>query len=109
MRSIGSTFLLNLFTEEQHRSANFSGSYKDILSYLHEYFRLMVLSVELTIPELVRRELSMAIKELCNPDPSMRGHPKNVSAGNRYDLQRYISLFNKLTIIARNSMGGPLL
>ena len=44
--------------------------------------------------ESVREDLVKIVEYLCNPDPTRRGHPKNIVQTNRtsnYDLQRTIS------------------
>ena len=45
-------------------------------------------------------EVMRSIEQLCNPQLAMRGHPL-ASGKNRFDLQRYISLFNFLAERAR--------
>lgn len=43
-------------------------------------------------------KLLMAFKQLSNPEPRFRGHPKSHTQGNPYSLERYVSLFNLLSI-----------
>jgi eukaryotic-like serine/threonine-protein kinase len=40
-------------------------------------------------------DLAVAIGELCEPDPALRGHPHNrAGRGARYSVERYVSLLN---------------
>ena len=105
---VSATRLLNDFIPDAHRPRAWSGTYADVLPYVQEYFRLMNERVKPNIPEIVREELSTAISQLCEPDPSRRGHPKNHLVGNRFGLERYVSLFNRLALMARISMRGNL-
>ena len=42
-------------------------------------------------------ELAGLVTQLCNPDPQLRGHPKNIGyRGDRYSLERYVSIFDRL-------------
>ena len=69
------TYLLNEFTQEKHRSNEFVGAYEDLLIYMQEYFRLMIDYVRLTIPDLVRSELTIAIKRTLQSRPLIEGTP----------------------------------
>jgi hypothetical protein len=42
-----------------------------------------------------KKEICQIVKELCNPDPNLRGNPKTRN-GNQFDLQKYISIFDRL-------------
>ena len=105
---VSATRLLNGFIPAVHRPGAWSGNYTDVLPYVYDYFRLMNERVKPKIPELVREKLSMAISQLCEPDPSRRGHPRNHVVGNRFGLERYVSLFNRLALMARIGMRGKL-
>ena len=51
-------------------------------------------------PRLVR-----AIRELCDPDPKRRGHPKDhAGVGSPYRLERYESEFNLLAAHAERGL-----
>ena len=105
---LSATRLLKECIHNDHGPGEWSGTYAEVLPYVHEYFRLMNERLKPKIPELVREQLSMAISQLCDPDPSQRGHPRNHVVGNRFGLERYVSLFNRLTLIARIGMRAKL-
>ncbi len=79
----------------QHRSFSWGGTYKEVLPYIQAAFELALNDFANTVPEILRAELREAVEQLCNPDPSRRGHPKG-SSTTRYSLERYISLFDLL-------------
>ena len=105
---LSATRLLTNFVSFDHSPGRWSGAYVDVLPYLYEYFRLMNERIKPSIPELVREHLSTAISQLCEPDPSRRGHPTNHLVGNRFGLERYVSLFNRLALMARIDMRTKL-
>lgn len=50
----------------------------------------------------VRGSILTAVSELCEPDFRKRGHPKNkVGHSDPYGVERYISLFNRLSVECR--------
>ena len=68
--------------------------YSNVLPDMINAYQNALKDFEAEIPiEEVRSGLVSLVSYLCNPDPSRRGHPKNVSATSRtpnYDLQRTI-------------------
>lgn len=80
---------------------NWQGTYVDILPRVQAAFEDVLNALEPDLPESCREEVIAAIRQLCNPDPSKRGHPlTRRSRGNPYSLERYVSLFNKLALRA---------
>jgi hypothetical protein len=52
------------------------------------------------LPDLVD-ELAAAISDMTAPDPRRRGHPRDrIAKTSSYDVRRYVSLFNRLTLAA---------
>jgi serine/threonine protein kinase len=79
------------------------GTFEEILPYLRNAFDLTVqsLATEVRCAPL-RRELLVIVRQLCEPDPGLRGHPKNrTGMGNRYSVERYVSAFNLLASKSR--------
>ena len=76
----------------------YHGTYDEVLDYLHEAFEKALFEFKSNINDThFRNELSTVIRYLCNPDPKLRGHPKNISYGsNNFDLQRIITKFDYL-------------
>lgn len=78
-------------------------SYDDALPFLQSAF-IRVIDEDLapSFPEFCRTELCEAFRQLCEPDMRRRGDPKQrIVSGAEHDLQRYISLFNRLSLEAQ--------
>lgn len=71
--------------------------YASALPYIKRTFVEVLDEFSVNIPEPYRQHVTSAVLQLCDPDPSKRGHPKNrLSTGDSYSLERYVSLFNRL-------------
>lgn len=77
---------------------HWSGPYEEVLPYIRAAFAEAVGYVAGEIPAEFRSELTEILRQLCDPDPMLRGHPKDRSAasGDRYSLRRYVSKFDLL-------------
>ncbi|MFV1491227.1 protein kinase [Phaeobacter sp. JH18-32] len=101
----GSTQLLADKLSEAHRPMVFRGMWSEgfgkILPILQTHFTEIIgeLEAELVNNDICN-ELLKAASELSNPDPSLRGHPQSIASGDRYSLERYISLFDRLSKLA---------
>lgn len=81
----------------EHTPDLWTGSYDDILPYLRKAFAEVAEGFEEELDGELRPKLGAALKQLCEPDPRLRGHPSNVTRGaNQHAVERYISLFNLL-------------
>lgn len=78
------------------RPSTFSGPYHDVLPHLRVAFDAAVQEVALEIPDEHRAALEAALRQLCDPDVALRGHPKSRASGNPYSLERFIALFDLL-------------
>lgn len=74
----------------------FHGPYHDVLPHLRVAFDTAVQEIALEIPEEHRTPLVDALRQLCDPDPLLRGHPKSRAIGNAYSLERFVALFDLL-------------
>jgi serine/threonine protein kinase len=75
--------------------------YLELLPYIETAFGDEIQQIRQHLPIAVRDELTQVIRELCDPDPRRRGHPRNRGASNPYSLQQYVSIFNRLAVKAR--------
>ncbi len=92
--------------EDSHSWRTWTGTYDEVLPYVRAAFDRAVDALKPDIPSEVRDELITTIRELCDPDPSVRGHPLNrAQSRNRYSLERYVSRFN---LLARRAELGLL-
>jgi eukaryotic-like serine/threonine-protein kinase len=75
---------------------NWTGTFDEILPYIRDGFiRVLEMFTE-HIPVPLRIELPLIVSQLCEPDPRLRGHPKERNGANQYSMERYISRFDVL-------------
>jgi serine/threonine protein kinase len=81
-----------------HLYTVWAGTYPQILAEIRYAFGLALEEFSRSVPgEQLRRTLREAVSQLCDPEPSRRGHPSNRwGSANPYSLERYVSLFNLL-------------
>ena len=116
---VSMTHLLFNRLDRNHNCKHWGGSYSEVLPYLQHVFAQIVQEIradfvhktaELVKQEKIRtnfaNEIAELIKQLCNPDPQLRGHPKNVKYknSNQYSLIRYVSIFDRLAKQAEYSL-----
>lgn len=99
-----------LVIDELHASARpnaWNGTYAAVLPQVRAAFARAMERVALEIAPVVpyREELLLSIRQLCDPDPAVRGHPQTratlAGSGNVYNLERYVSIFDRLAMEAR--------
>jgi serine/threonine protein kinase len=81
-----------------HLYTVWGGSYSEVLAEIRDAFGLALEEFSRSVPgEQLRKTLREAVSQLCDPEPSRRGHPWNRrGSANPYSLERYISLFSLL-------------
>lgn len=88
--------LLSKLPASQHWKA-WGGDYEQVLPYLRHAFGQCVFEIAESVPKRVRIPIESTIRQLCEPDPGLRGHPLNrAQIGNSYSLLRYPALFDTL-------------
>jgi serine/threonine protein kinase len=95
---MSATSLLLNQLHDSHRPANWNGSFGEVLPYLHEAFSgvLEGLERDLVLPE-AKADLLTVIRQLCEPDPRRRGHPRDrARPETQYSLERYVSAFDMM-------------
>lgn len=90
--------LLSELRDPSHDWKTWRGFYGDVLPYLQDAFARACRLFDGHVPERYRSDLSEIVLQLCNPDPTLRGHPLNraMTFGNPYSLERYVARFNLL-------------
>jgi serine/threonine protein kinase len=79
------------------RPGRWTDTFQAVLPYLRSACDNAFVSISKSFPETLATELSASLRQLCDPDPMLRGHPRSRSqVGNRYSLERYVSTFNLL-------------
>jgi serine/threonine protein kinase len=88
---------------EQFLPDQWSGTYPDVLPYVRNAFDIAVQSWAKEFPgQQSKGDLTRIVRELCEPDPTLRGHPRNrIGMGNRYSVERYVTTFDRLALSAR--------
>lgn len=82
------------------------GSYEDVLPYLRDAYDRALVLLSAPIPEPVREAVSEIIRQLCDPDFQLRGHPRNrLGAQNPFGLERYVT---RLDLLMRRARLGLL-
>jgi len=93
----GMTSLLFGQLDESQHWTKWRGSFNDILPHLRDAFSMVIPVVSLAINVEVREDLTTAVRQLCDPDPRLRGHPSDRrGVDSQYSLERYISKFDSL-------------
>ena len=101
------TALLLLKLDPSLHPKRWQGRYSDIMPYLREAFGRAVENLAQQIPDSCRDVLSSVVRQLCDPDPMLRGHPITRSRKeNPLSLERYVSLFNLLATRAERGLFG---
>lgn len=82
---------------------SWNGTYEQVLPYLRVAFYEAIGYLEEEFPLRFKSELTEIVLQLCDPDPLLRGHPRDreMSHGNPYSVRRYVNLFDLLTNRAR--------
>lgn len=87
---------------------NFADGFAGVLPYLREAFSSAVSKMAAMVPLDIRDEIATIVRELCDPDPRLRGDPwMRARAGNPHSVERYISKFNLLARRAELELKRP--
>jgi len=75
-----------------------TGTFENVLPYVTDGFgRVLDILGEHVDEDNLRKELQDIVRQLCNPNPKLRGHPLDLAQGsNPLSLQRYVSRFDLL-------------
>ena len=73
------------------------GPYREVLPYLRDAIDSVASELETNLGTPVGGPIAVAVRQLCEPDPELRGHPANrLGYRDRYSVERYVSLFDLL-------------
>jgi len=103
--TVAMTPLVMMGLEEKFRWYEWGDSFDAVLPILRPAFAEAVEYVAAELPLEYRSPLAQALRELCEPDPRLRGHPKDrARIGSNFSLIRYVSLFDRLARSAEYKM-----
>lgn len=92
--------------DDQWKADNWSGSFDAVLPHLEAAFADVCEEfkrhVTVCFGPQVGQRLARIFKELCQPDPRYRGHPKDrISVGSSYNTERYANEFRVMSALVR--------
>lgn len=91
------TALLTLHLPRGMSFREWPGTFHDVLPALKSSFEDSLSYVSAEFPEGIRGDLTTIVRQLCDPDPEQRGHPRNrASRGSSYSLERFVSALDRL-------------
>ena len=103
---VGSTALLGKELNPAHLWTRWHDTFSAVLPYVRDAFGRVVDFVKGRIPKEVRPNIVTSIRELCEPDPALRGHPLNrLGHRDQFSMERYVTLFD---LLARRAELGLL-
>jgi serine/threonine protein kinase len=96
------------FLDEAQRPGTWTEAYEDVLPYLRVAFEQCVGDFESSLSVEVAAQLVPMVRQLCDPDPRLRGHPRTRASrtSNPYSLERYVSELNLLATRAEIGFYG---
>lgn len=93
------------FLHPDHTPPIWKRTYEEALPYVQRAFNEALVNVEPEIPEQVRDDIILMLRQLCEPDLSKRGHPLNRFHGqNNFSMERYITRLNYLAYRAERNL-----
>ena len=102
---VGMTAMWHKNLDRSFWPGSWNGSYRSVLPYVRNAHDFCFSEFERHVPRKIRSRLGEAIRQLCEPDPLLRGHPIDIgSQGNSYSLERYVSRFDHLARVAEWEM-----
>lgn len=100
----GTTPLVISELNEAHRPGRWPSSFGSVLPYVRDAFGRVIRKLEKEVPEALRPEFIPLVRHLCDPDPRLRGHPKDrAGRGNQYSLRRFVTAFD---LMAKRALAG---
>ena len=90
--------IMSELVDQTFHPRHWKGSFEDVLPYLRDAFGRAVTSVTSSVHPSVRSEINLMVRQLCDPEPGLRGHPTNRrERGNSFSLERYITKLDLLS------------
>lgn len=93
---VGMTPLLLSELPKPYSPKEWAGSFDEVLPYINEGFVSVLENYKKNLPKPLQKDLLKIVTQLCEPDPRLRGDPKERNGANQYSMERYISRFDVL-------------
>jgi hypothetical protein len=62
-----------------------------VLPYLKNSFTIVLNDLRLQLDKSVEESVMSLVRELCDPDINLRGHPRGIGQYSQFSLERYVS------------------
>jgi serine/threonine protein kinase len=72
------------------------GDFRNVLPYVRNAFDNVMSTLETALPKESREEVLRLVRELCDPDPQVRGDGRAGATTRRYSMERYVTRFDLL-------------
>jgi eukaryotic-like serine/threonine-protein kinase len=86
-----------------HRPGLWPHDYRMVLPYVRDAFGKTIQDIRTALPAAIRSDVAHSIELLCDPDPSTRGHPKDLN-NQQFNFERFVSLFDRLAERAEHGL-----
>ena len=87
-------WLLRQLDTSVHPGA-WQGTFAEVLPFVQQAFAEVIEQLSSSLPPELSATLPEMVRQLCSPDPALRGHPRN-HPQDPHGLERYVSSFNRL-------------
>ncbi len=107
---VGATLaMLTNHLDPAFRPGVWAGTFDQVLPHVRAAFDEAILTLESLVPDFLCTEVSVLVRQLCDPEPAVRGNPK-VEARNprRYSMEYYVSKLDNLARKAELELRGTL-
>jgi serine/threonine protein kinase len=106
---VGTTPALAMSIDPAFWCVGWGGTFEDALPHLREAFDAVTVEFAEAVPSGLRGDLVALFKELCDPDPRLRGNAKvQTGRAQRYSMERYVSRFDNLASRAETRLRSAL-
>lgn len=103
---VNMTALLRAELSPEHWHERWNGKPTELRPYLRDAFDRAVRKFASEVPADIRQDIEATVRQLCEPDPALRGHPRAraIKHGDPYSLEQYISQFSALAARVQRSL-----
>lgn len=91
------TTAITVRLDAQFRWTNWNGTYAEALPYVQAAFTEFLTDLRASLDDDVGDEITRLVRELCNPDPKLRGHTRGIGRPNQYSMERYVSELDRMS------------
>lgn len=105
--SLTTRMMMELPRELQPRTlgGGYSGAYEEVLPQVRSAFAAAMDDFDNALPQTMRAELGEMVRQLCDPDPKLRGHPRNrIGHRSPFSLEQFVSRFDRIARRAEDAM-----